>query len=254
MHLIENGKSVWENYETLGGIIDTVIQDLVARKAENKKVIEVCHVGKFLMLLGGDNSIEQVMEQPDFIVKTNVGKVGVEHQVIIDTSSKEKEGFFENIFSIAETELQSDIDLPNFLANCYMRPYLTYSIADKARYVEEVKRVVKQYILTGKMEEDSIIDRISSMPHSARSLSVNFGAWWQKPITEELILDAVNQKEKKLINYVKNTGLPIWLLLVIGSLKESSFEVDKVMDIHLQTQFQRVFLLEDFSARLWILK
>lgn len=254
MHLIENEKSVSENQEALGHIINTIIKDLKAQNSDNKKIIEVCHVGKFLMLLNKGCSIEQVMEQPDFIIKTHEGQVGLEHQVVIDVKSKEKEGFFENVFSIAEAELQNDVDLPNFLANCYLRPYLKYKIAEKARYVDEVKRVVKQHILTGQLEGSLIIDRISSMPHSAKNLSVNFGAWWQKPITEETILTAVKLKEQKFKKYLANIGLPIWLLLVIGGLKESSFEVDKSLDIQLQTQFQHVFLLEDFGARLWVLK
>jgi len=254
MRLVENNKSVSENQKSLGDIIDSTLQDLREKPGSGKKIIELCHVGKFLMLLDRSCSIERAMEQPDFIIKSNEGKVGLEHQVVIDATTKEREGFFENIFSIAETELQNDVELPNFLANCYLRPFLTYQVADKSRYVDEVKRVVKQYILTGRTEEDSIIDRISSMPHSAKNISVNFGAWWQKPITEELIIAAVKQKEQKISKYFANTGLSIWLLLVIGGLKDSSFEVDKALNLQLETEFAHVFLLEDFRAKLWVLK
>lgn len=92
------------------------------------------------------------------------------------------------------------------------------------------------------------------MPHSQKNISPNFGAWWQKQVTIEVILSAIAKKEAKIQKYIQNSVATQWLLLVIGGLNDSSFELRAGFDIELNTSFNRVYLLEDFRARLVQLK
>lgn len=255
MRELLNQKSLPEILNVYESIIGDFVCELNSDPIKNKqKILEVCHVGKFLMLLGNQTRIDQLSEKPDFIINVDGDKVGLEHQIIIDQKSKEREGFFENIFAVVESELKIDPELPNFLANCYLNSDLDFRLSDKANFIQEAKTVVKQYILNGVLLPNSLIRRISSMPHSQKTISLNFGAWWQKAITPDVIVSAVLSKESKILTYKKNSGEKQWLLLVIGSLKNSSYEVEQDLIFELDTKFDKVYLLEDFRARLFDLK
>lgn len=255
MRLIDNQRSVQNNYDTLQEIIGDLISDLKKDQVKNqKKILEVCHVGKFLMLLGDDIKIDRLFERPDFIIASNQTLIGLEHQIIVDKKSKEYEGFYENIFSLAQAELRDDHELPNFLANCYLWPNLTYRLTDKPRLIKLVKDVVKKYVLTGMLLQNSLIYRIAEMPHTEKTLSPNLGAWWQKSLTTSIIQQAVSKKELNMPTYINNSGPIQWLLLVIGGLKNSSYELDIIFDLEINTSFQKVYLLEDFRNRLFELK
>ena len=255
MKEIQNQKSILENQDTLQGIIGDFVDRLNSSPSKNrKKIRELCHVGKFLMLLGNEYRIDQLFETPDFIINNNGNLIGLEHQNVIDQKSKEREGFFENIFSIAESELQVDSELPNFLANCYLNDDLTFQLADKARLIHEIKLVVKHHILHSTLLPNSLIREIFSMPHSGKNIITNFGAWWQKEMSTDVLLAAISHKESKLPMYRKNSVPNQWLLLVIGGLKNSSYEWNKEISIELNTKFNKIYLLEDFNARLFEIK
>ena len=50
MRKIENNKLVPENKKTLGELIDSHLEPLLTDRRKNQqKILEICHVGKFLM-------------------------------------------------------------------------------------------------------------------------------------------------------------------------------------------------------------
>ena len=174
--------------------------------------------------------------------------------MIIDTKSKEKEGFFENICQLAEKELRKDKNLPNFLANIYIQPYFNGKINDKQNLINEICRLVKLQVQTGEIPENDLIDSIITMNHSQISLCSNMGAWWQKEINEEIIIDAIKKKEEKIENYMKNLMAPQWLLIVIGGVGESSYRMGDNFIMTIETKFDKVFVLEDFYTNLFEIK
>jgi len=256
MNLIENTKSITENYTLLGNLIDGFLNQLKEQKLRNsQKILEVCHAGKFLLFFNNKIQFDQLYEQPDFILVNDFGvKIGLEHQLIIDPKSKEREGFFQNIFSKAEIEIQTDKDLPNFLANCYIKPYTNFKLQEKNKLVGIIKDVVKEYVLNENLIENPIIDRIWKMPHSHKNITPNLGAWWVNKVTSELILNGIKNKEKKINEYRKNSVDEQWLLLVLGTTGESSFEMDKSLNLNPKTEFSKVYILEDFNNKLYEIK
>ncbi len=255
MREIINNKSIDRNQKHLGLLIDDFLAQLRNDSKKNEqKILELCHVGKLIMLLEKDYKIEKLGEGPDFILKCNQNRIGIEHQIIIDQDSKAKEGFFENICTHAERKLRKDKDLPNFLANVYFESYLSRKISDKKKYIEEVCRVVKHNVLHDIELESEIIASVHSMDHSQINVNANLGAWWQKEITEEIIKKAINKKEAKIESYISKTNLPQWLLLVIGGVGESSYLFENKFELEIESKFEKVFLLEDFYNRLYELK
>lgn len=114
--------------------------------------------------------------------------------------------------------------------------------------------LVKHFILTGELSENSIVKEAHKMRHTKKSVNPNFGAYWQKTITKDLIIEHILKKESKVSIYRHNTGLPQWLVLIIGSVGQSSFEVNELLSIELTTKFDKVFLFEDFDNKLYELK
>jgi hypothetical protein len=236
-------------------LIQSSLDKLQSDNCKNKqKTLEVCHLGKLLLFLQNQYWIEKLFEEPDFIITNRSNRIGLEHQIIIDKEAKEKEGFFTNLCELAEKELQKDNSLPNFLANVYAHPSFNCKINDKRKIVNDICQLIRLQIRTGEVPENDIIDRIFSMKHSKISICANLGAWWQKEITGELIIDAIRKKETKINQYIRNTKSPQWLLLVIGSVGESSYRMGDKFSITVDTKFDKVFVLEDFYNRLFEIK
>lgn len=255
MKIIKNNKSIAENKKTLEGLIDSHLEPLLADSRKNQqKILEISHVGKFLMLFENGYRISRVTEQPDFILTNGNEFVGLEHQIVVDHKSKEREGFFENIFDLAELRLQEDNSLPNFLANCYIIPYANFKLSEKEELIETIVRVIKKYVLTDILDENPIIERISKMPHSSINISENLGAWWQKNLTNELLTKSVKKKEKLISKYKENVGIKQWLLLVIGSNGDSSYVMDGKTKYKVKSEFDKVFVLDDFYNNLYEIK
>ena len=241
MKIIENNKSILENKNAFENLINSHLELLMPEREKNKqKILELCHVGKFLMFFDNKIQIDKLHEKPDFILKGELGKIGLEHQILVENKPKEREGFFKNIFSTAEKELKSDIDLPNFLISCSLIPYVNFKINEKEKLIKIIVQVVREFILTENLIENPLIDRIFMTDHSQKSLDVNLGAWWVKDVTEELIVKAVEKKEKKLSDYKKNSGETQWLIIVIGSTGESSYNLYNPFKMELKTEFDKV--------------
>jgi hypothetical protein len=255
MRRVDNTKSVIENRKTLDMLINSHLAPLLIDQRKNqKKILEICHIGKFLMLWNKGHEISKVTEQPDFVITDGENLIGLEHQIIVDREEKEREGFFKNVFSLAEAELKKDKDLPNFLANCYIMPYANFKISEKQKYINIVVHTVKKYIETHILDENPIIERIFSTPHSSINISENLGAWWQKNLTNVHIIKAIEKKEKLISKYKENCGDEQWLLLVIGSNGGSSYMMNSNEEYHIKTEFNKVFVLEDFSNKLYQIK
>lgn len=255
MRLIEDNKSITENKKRLGQLIDSHLEPLIKNKRKfQQKILETCHAGKFLMLLGNNFEIQKLSEKPDFIISDGSKLIGLEHQIIVDNKSKEREGFFKNLFDLAEIELQKDNSLPDFLANCYIMPYANFKLTEKEEVVSTIVRIVKKYVLTDILDENPVIERIWKMPHSKINITGNLGAWWQKELTNEILNKAIRKKERLLTKYKENCEQEQWLLLVIGSTGDSSYIVDRNVEYLIKTEFEKVFVLEDSYNNLYEIK
>jgi hypothetical protein len=224
------------------------------KKVDKQKILELCQIGKLLASYYSDFDIISVQEKPDFLISNGQQTIGLEHELILESKSKEKEGFYQNICDKVEASLNEDSDLPNFLVNLYLKENISLKILDKNSIIDKFSKIVKQIVLTGEMEENDYIESTLIMKHSGKSVNPNFGAYWQKSITENLILEFIAKKESK-INFYRQNSVPMqWLVLVIGSNGQSSYEVNTLFNIHIQTKFDKVFLFEDFANKLYELK
>jgi hypothetical protein len=81
------------------------------------------------------------------------------------------------------------------------------------------------------------------------------GAWVQSTLSESILNEAIEKKEKRLQTYIENTGInEQWLVMVIGSMGKSSFQMNDKIKTEIDSGFSRIYLMEDFNAKLNRLK
>jgi hypothetical protein len=219
-----------------------------------KKISEIQHVAKLFLFLEDKFQIEKLSEEPDFIISSTNARIGLEHQILIDPASREKEGFFENLCKLAEKQLRKDKDVTKLLVTVYVHPFFKIEVGKKKQFVDEICHVVRTYLKSNQLIDNEIIQNIFAMKHSQFSLKSNMGGWWQKNVNAELLVEAIERKERKIENYIKNTKLPQWLLIVIGGVGASSYIYEGNFDFKVESRFDKVFLLEDINNRLYEIK
>lgn len=254
MRKVINQNSIPENIRRLRSLIDPHIDTSRTNESLNrKKDIEICHVAKFLMNLNDTSYIKAVIESPDFLIDFENKIVGVEHQILIDDSKKAYEGFLENVFRQAETELRKDSSIPNILINCWLHDNIRYTINQKNSLILLTIDLIRSYIEFGELRNNTIIERMYSMPHDRFSLCPNFGAWFQESLSINPLERAIREKEKKLPMYREKAD-EVWMLIVIGGTGASSFETLENESYQITSDFDRIYLLEDFNNNLYQLK
>ncbi len=225
------------------------------KNGDSKKQLELCQVGKFLASFYPEFFIKEVREEPDFIISNGIQSIGLEHEVILNEKIKKKHGFYENIFKLVERDLQNKSELPNFLINCYLKPNLSFKMRDKKYLIRLLKDLIVEYVENNNLKENPLIERVFKMPHSRKSVRVNFGAYMEAELNEKIVYHFIDKKEKKFFNYYDNTNLNQWLILLVGGVGESSFIINELMNFdNLKTKFSKVFLMCDFGNTLYIIK
>jgi hypothetical protein len=225
------------------------------QQGNNQKILEILHIGKFLLFFDNQISISSLSEKPDFILEKGNETIGLEHQMIVDNRSKKKEGAFENLFKLAEEELKSKKSIPNILANIYVNPNFKIETKNKNETVTQIIKIIEIFVKSNELIANEIIRNIRIMKHSQINLISNLGAWWQKELTSKILNNAIEKKEFRIEEYKKNVkNKPVWLLLVVGGVGASSYEVNINLKLDKEPKFERVYILEEFSTRLYQLK
>lgn len=237
-------------------IIEEYLKKLTLDPYKNKKrILEILQTEKFLDLLNNNFHIENPYnEAPDFIISNEVIKVGIEHELIIDQQSKEVEGYFQTICDLVEKKLREDGDIPNILVNIFFQDHINRKGNAKQDHINRIYTIAREFILNNSIPKNNLIEDISKMDHSQININANLGAWFQKFLTEDILLRAINKKENKIDNYISNTKLEQWLLLVIGGVGESSYVFEDRFEPTINSRFKKIYLLEDFSSKIYELK
>ena len=211
----------------------------------HKKALELCHIGKFLSLIDENYNIKTLREIPDCIISNQTDEIGLEHETLTEHQSKIIEGSIQRVFSLAEKEYLKNNPDSKFLMNIWIKEScLSFKKSEKKKIINEIINVISFYVNKGFVVENEIIDTISMMKHSKLSLNPNLGAWCQRRLDYDLLKDAINKKERLLNSYKSNSGLNNqWLLIVIGSLGDSSFEIMDSFDKSIDSDFSRVYLM-----------
>jgi hypothetical protein len=241
----------------LGDLVNDHLKKLSKTdKNYNKKCLEICHVGKFLLLINNNYSIESVTEKPDFIITESTNSIGLEHCVIVDNEYKKKEGTARNLFEKAEVVYRQRFPDDKFLANIWLKKneFHIKKVENKI-IIKDIVRVVNHYFTTRELLKIQIIDRLSVSFHTEIAFIPNFGAWCQQYLSEEELRETIRKKEKLFTPLQPESNLKEqWLLMVVGGVGHSSYRVRENFNLKVESQFDRIFLMEDFDCKIYQLK
>lgn len=216
-----------------------------------KKQVELCHIGKLLVTYFNEFTIKEMRESPDFVITNGEIEIGLEHEIVVEKDSKEKEGFFENICKLVEAEIAKNTSLRNFAINLYFKNGIIGKLNSKQEILKILTDVVVEMVTNNKLLPNPYVEDVFLRKHNRISIIANFGPYVQKQLNETDLNNAIIKKEKLVENYRSNTVQNQWLVLIVGQLNESSFEVRSNFNFKNNSKFDRVLVFEDFNNKLF---
>lgn len=256
-----------------------------------KKKRELINLGKFIVAKGDDVDILEVREEPDFVVKWQSQKVGIEIVEVIDEVARKKaqknewlinliyknfkksfpntDIFFSlsfefDITNITKKEkklLQQEIEFryPEFLDKSKL-----FKLAHPGKYTKEelsqkailiANKLYRCYIESHTNLNDDLVKLWRFNPHDELYLSLSIGYSVGSP--NDLIISNIRNKERLIEKYRTNSSTQKqYLLMVIeGSSGYSDYSfIDINMLVELDIKFDKVFLFDFFKSEIFILK
>ena len=247
---------VTETSVGIGKYINAFIPEI---NNNSQKGLELCHIGKFLFLLNDGYEIHKLSEMPDFILKKNYDKVGLEHEILINKKNKKTEGTVQDFFTNAKREFQITYPELKFLANIwYDKSKISLKKNEYNEKKNEVNKVIYHFYKTGKLLTNSVIKDLSISPHTMLVFCPNSGACCVESVNTQDIYDAILKKEEKVELYIQKTNIQEqWLLIVIGGCGSSSYDEPLFFQTPIiinNSKFKKIYLLHDSNEKLYTLK
>lgn len=250
-------KEMVQTVEESNMLIDAIIRPFVADNLNRKQGLELCQVGKFLSLLDAPSSIVERRESPDFIISFDGETIGLEHESIIDEKIASDYRSVSDLFNDAAKQFSHKYPDNKILANIYLSvDRLVFKKHERAVFIDQIVEFISNYLNDSKTIKPYFIERLSVSKHSGVKFVYNSGAHYVEPLNEERLISAIRKKEVRINNYIqKSKIIKQWLLLTTGTYGPDSFDYgESPFHIEVKTNFDRIYLLEDFNSCLWRIK
>lgn len=235
--------------------LDSIIRPFISDNLSQKKSIELCQVGKFITLLNKPSHIIKYSDSPDFIISYNGEEIGLEHERILNKDEVKKTKSISKLFDDAAEVFKLNYPDQKVLANCWLN---TETFNFKKNESDKLKNEISEYVYSVLINDTSFdkpkyIDSIRLMKHTNVSFSYNPGGYIVKNLDKVTLENAISKKEPLVNKYKSNSSLKKqWLLIVIGSISPDSYEFqENQFQLDIKTNFDKVFLMEDFNEKVW---
>lgn len=250
--LIERSK---KETEELGHIIYPILENFNLNKQE---ILEVCQIGKFVYKIDSNIKIVDKPQppNPDFIIEQNDKLIGLEHTQIL-TEDAQRYFRVKTLFDNAEQIFEQKYPGINVHATISVQnDEWNYNQNDKRKLAEQIADYVHYTILEKDFKLPVKITNIKTTRHSQVSFSYKEKNWQAKYLTRERLKSEIEKKESKILRYKKSEKqlTELWLVLLIGSLSSVSYELNEAENYEMESEFDRVYLMADFDAKILRIK
>jgi hypothetical protein len=236
--------------EDLGKIIYPILEKY---ELEKKEVLEICQIGKFVHKIDTNIRITDKPKppSPDFIIEYKNELIGLEHtQVLTEDASR----YFKikTLLAYAEKEFEKKYPNTNVYAQISIQnDELNYKQSEKAQLAEEIVDMVHSKLQEMEFDLPEYITQIKTSKHSKVSFSYKEENWQAGYLSKERLQEEVLKKETKISKYKTSEKKlsEYWLVLLIGSLSSVSYELNESVDYTIKSEFERVYLMLDFDAK-----
>ncbi|PQJ09586.1 hypothetical protein CJD36_016740 [Flavipsychrobacter stenotrophus] len=233
--------------------LEVIIRPFLSDNLGKKQVTELCHVGKFIMSLSENAHIVKHADSPDFVISHNGELIGLEHEQVLIADKVEKYRSLRKLFDDAANDFEVQYPEYKLLANCRLVDE-NYSFAKKDSI--QLRRSICEYIYglvtEQPIDKPSFIEEVRIMKHSQVAFCYNGGAHYVSELDSPTLNRAIAKKDALIESYKMNSDLKEqWLLIVTGGASKDSFEVNEnKLENNIRSKFHRVYLLDDFSAKI----
>jgi hypothetical protein len=236
--------------KNLGKIIYPILDKF---ELEKKEILEVCQIGKFVHKIDTEIRITDKPKppNPDFIIEYESKLIGLEHTQIL---TKDASRYFKIKTLLDYAELIFDKKYPDINVHAtisILNDEWNYKQSEKSTVAENIADLVQWKILEMKFDLPEQITRIKTSKHSQVSFSYKEKNGQAENLSKERLEQEVQKKESKISEYKRSkTELSeYWLVLLIGSLSSVSYELNENVDYSMKSDFERVYLMTDFDAK-----
>jgi hypothetical protein len=248
--------------QDLGNIINPILPNCNSEKER----LELCHVGKMLWILDEEISIVKKFESPDFIIEKNGHRIGLEHLVLKNETNVKIEGSKRNLVAQAQTIYNKKYsefkpyfgqypDCPFLLVGIDFSKKFNFGKSDLSILAEKIATYVWSIANNLNVDRPDFISYTHLGPHTQNNFYYKSDINQTSNLELHRIVEAILKKEKLITSYKVNSNAnEQWLLLTAGGLSADSFEIDEFQISSFNSSFDRIYLLDDFNARLFRIK
>lgn len=244
-----------------------MIDHLVNKSNLEKENLEICQVGKFLVLLDENISIKSKNESPDFIIEKDDKIIGLEHETIrnmetvpnigsIRTIAKISEKYFIENYPDCLTPFKTKYPTcPKMIVDIrFVDDLFSFKKSEVTNCSIEIAQYIASVIKGTDIEKPKFLSSVSVHPHTRVNFIVHTDINKTQGLNNETLNLFIKKKELKVKRYREQSGISEqWLLLVAGSLNRDSYEIEKGFG-EVQSDFDRIYLLDDFKGKYYKLK
>jgi len=216
-----------------------------------KEKLEISHIAKFIIVFDESIKIIEKRESPDFIIEYKGTPIGLEIERLFNLDEVAKIKSKEALFKKAGAVFENKYSGTNVLANFWVIDGYKFT----GKEVEEIADFTYQKIIGANPKNPSYMKEIDVMNHSSVDFNYNEGTYMPMEIPATSLEEAINKKEAKFADYRANTGIDIQWLLLVSSVGSHSYDFEDFnLEKPIESQYNHIYLLEDFDAKVTPLK
>ena len=235
--------------------INSKISPFLYKGISEKKSIELCQAGRFLTILGESSIIIKHEDSPDFIFSYQGRDIGLEHERIFRPTKSNPLKSINKLFIDSGKHFKSKYPCINIIAACYLTSSdFIFKKSDSLKLMEEISEYIYQLVTNQPTKnKPAFIEEVHLLPHSDVHFYYNPGGYITSNIDTETLTKAIQKKQQLIGKYKTNSQLEEqWLLLVLSSSSPDSYHFsEKSIDLKIKSPFDRVYIMEDFDAKIW---
>lgn len=234
----------------VGDKLRAIATPFLTEDLSDKERLEFCHLAKFIFAFDEKIRIIEKRESPDFIVEYGKKRFGLELARIFDPKEVQNINSKKELFKKAANEFEAKYPNNTILANFWLLDGFRFTGNQKNSLVEEIVEFTYELISGNKPNYPNFIKDIFITKHTGVDFNFNEGAYMSKDLPSTNLIEAINKKEAKVDEYKANTGIDAqWLLLVNGIGSDSFNTEDVEMPEKIESQFEHIYLLQDFEGK-----
>ncbi len=227
-----------------------IVEPFFSEDLDPKKQAKLSHLAKFILSYDKTIRIQRLHERPDFIIFYQNKNIGVEVRQLL-TKSGESNRYIQKLFDDAAKAYKQQFPEENVHVNFHLIEGFNYKKQDKRVLINLIVNYIHGELNQISSLKPPFIETCDLRPYSDVSFTYNEGAYSPETLLDDVVTQAIEDKETKIEDYIAASGTEKqWLLLVNKEAGSDSFDTEDFDgNLGIETKFEHIFLLKDFDMQ-----